>query len=358
MITQREGGNVLQLGGSSSEAFVHPSHATPLAVHQAVLTAADFKVESVDLYINGKCNRRCSYCFLADDFLGSSESMSMDHILEILIWTQSGVVEEITLLGGEPALHPDFTDIVAIVAAKDRRVRVVTNGSKAFRAALNDDRVVNGLSRVGVSLDSPRQEVFDALRGRGAYRDAIATIEMLRAKHLPFDINFTVVRRSLPDVDRMLLLAEDLGADRINMHWFSPVGRGRLHAAGEVVDPLSWRAVVEKVRGHEPRHGSFTVDVQLGFTLGNRGEQPDMCAVRERTNLQFFPDGSVFSCGMAVDGTMSSAYQWEGATLTTRASSDELALAQRSCFGCPAREPVISNSEVYFPLCIYNRLPR
>lgn len=319
------------------------------------LAASDFSVSSIDLYLTSTCNRRCTYCFLGDSFFSTKLNISFDTVCGIMAWAAGSSIEEITLLGGEPALHPDFSAIVALIRQANLRARTVTNGSPRFRKALRDPDVAAGIGRVAVSLDAPSAEIFDSLRGPRAFTDVMLTIDQLKELQKPFDINFTVVKSSLPYVRQMLVLAEDMGARRINMHWFSEVGRGR--AAGEGVSAGEWRQVLDEVIAFRPRRSGFTVDCELGFSFGLPGENKHMCAVRERSNLQFMPDGSVFSCGMVVDRPELAAYVWRNGGLHLRQADSELVRTATSCTGCPMRTASAAHDDSStVPLCIYNRL--
>ncbi len=313
---------------------------------------AAFKLRSIDLYLTSVCNRRCSYCFLSDGFLTSRSQMSYDMAEEIIKWGEQSGLEEVTLLGGEPAFYPDFAKIVLAARLRGLQVRTVTNGSTKFRAALTDRSVAEAFSRVAVSIDSPRQEDFDRLRGQGSFADAIATTEELRRLEIRFDINCTVLRSCLNDFPEMLGFAEKLGARRLNVHWFSAVGRGEVHAAEESLTAIEWRdRVVSVVRDYRSPRDSYFVDCELAYDYGFKGQRPGACAVRDRENLQFFPDGSVFSCGMLVDRPWLSAYEWNDGKLMTRGGETELSRAN-ACSGCAFRQA----DGGFTPLCIYNRL--
>jgi MoaA/NifB/PqqE/SkfB family radical SAM enzyme len=321
------------------------------------LASSDFSVSSIDLYLTSTCNRKCAYCFLGDSFFASTLNIGVDRVEEILAWAAGSSIQEVTLLGGEPALHPDFSAIVGLIRAANLQARTVTNGSPRFRKALLHPEVASGLARVAVSLDAPSAEIFDSLRGPRAFADVMLTIDLLKKLRRPFDINFTVVKSSLPYVPRMLALAEELGARRINMHWFSEVGRAR--KAGEGVTAVEWKRVLDEVTAFRPRSPEFVVDCQLGFSFGLPGEDKQMCAVRERSNLQFMPDGTVFSCGMLVDEPNLAGYAWRADGLHVRHGESELSATRNSCAGCPARMAGASDDgTAVVPLCIYNRLDR
>ena len=327
------------------------------------LAAADFAANSIDIYLTSVCNRQCTYCFLSDSFFASRQHMKVSTVQEIIGWAVGSLVEEITLLGGEPALHPDFAEIVALISETGLRIRIVTNGSCRFRKAIRDDATAAAIARVAVSLDAPIPAVFDALRGHGAFRDIDLTIQQLKQQGKPFDINCTVVNSSLPYVDQMLRFAEDIGARRINIHWFSQVGRARTQARDEAVSPDDWRQVIDLVGGYIPERKDLIVDCELGFAFGNRGENLKMCAVRDRTNLQFLPDGNVFSCRMLVDRPDLAGYVWREGGLHQRQAESEVTRTFAPGSGCPMRATAIpavyqTDGTAPVPLCIYNRLDR
>jgi len=322
------------------------------------LRAIDFKLRSIDLYITSTCNRRCTYCFLPDEFLDSKQQMSLHMVRSILGWASaSGVIDEVTLLGGEPALHSQFSQILDAVRESGLGARTVTNGSRRFRRTLSADDSKTRFKRVAVSLDAPTQSAFDHLRGPRAFSDAIETIEELRRLGVPFDINCTVLKSTADTTHEMIDLAERLGAERLNIHWFSLAGRGRHHAQGEVPSAEEWHEkVLTPVRAYRSPRTDYVVDCELGYAFGLPGEEISACAVRQRTNLQFFPDNSVFACGMLVEEKGQNGYLWDGVQLLQNPSDSECSqvVASSRHAGCPLR----ANDGDATPLCIYNRLSR
>ena len=125
---------------------------------------------SVDAYIESHCNRRCSYCFLPAGFFDSRVRMSMDRFAGVVRWSLRQGVGEITLLGGEPSLHPSFADMVCHASGQGLNVRVVTNGTRRFQRLLSDGTIgAHNLSRVAVSLDTLDEKIQDEFRGPRAW---------------------------------------------------------------------------------------------------------------------------------------------------------------------------------------------
>jgi hypothetical protein len=118
--------------------------------------------------------------------------------------------------------------------------------------------------------------------------------------------------------------------------------------------------VLALVAEYVPKREDYIVDCQLAFQFGLPGENDEICATRDRTNLEFFPDGAVFSCGMLVEDPAVSGYLWDG-VLRRRSGTTEISLTQETCAGCPVRTLVPEYrgaDSSYVPLCIYSRLSR
>ena len=293
-------------------------------------------LDSVDLYITATCNRRCSYCFLNAEFLDSRETMPLPRVVEILDWSVRAGVREITLLGGEPALHPRFPEILDEIAARGLEARLVTNGSARFRALLRERRVRSGLARVAVSLDTVDPGLQDRLRGRGAHRDATATIAALSEACIPFDVNVTGVAEALPGLPSLIEYAEAVGCRRVNIHWPSRMGLGADLPDSAFPTAERWRevvALVERVRPHAP---GFFVEVERAFL--DAGQPLRGCALQQMTNLQVMPSGRAYRCGALADEPEMSALAFlRGDLVVTRSAAGEEAVrsAAAGCLGCP-----------------------
>jgi MoaA/NifB/PqqE/SkfB family radical SAM enzyme len=293
-------------------------------------------LDSVDLYITATCNRRCSYCFLDEAFLDSRETMPLPRVVEILDWSVRAGVREITLLGGEPALHPRLPEILAEITVRGLEARLVTNGSARFRALLREPRVRDALSRVAVSLDTIDADLQDRLRGRGAHRDATATIVALRDAGVPFDVNVTGVAEALPGLSALIDYAETAGCRRVNIHWPSRMGLGADLPESAFPSAEQWRDVVALVERVRPCAPGFFVEVERAFL--NPGEQLRGCALELMTNLQVMPSGRAYRCGALADEPEMSALAFlRGDLVVTRSAAGEEAVraAAAGCLGCP-----------------------
>jgi MoaA/NifB/PqqE/SkfB family radical SAM enzyme len=296
---------------------------------------------SIDVYVTAQCNRRCTYCFLPPDFFASGLRMSLDSFAGIVSWGKRQGVSEITLLGGEPSLHPSFADMVSM-AAHRMDVRVVTNGARRFRRLLEDGSIgPENLARVAVSLDTLEKAVQDRLRGPGAWRDAMDTIRLLQKCKVRFDVNVTAVTPVLDGVEALIRFADQAGCRRVNVHWPSAMGIGRGLDADHIPDRSQWEDLVGRIGSRVERRADFFVEIERGFLAKN--EPLTGCALTDFSNLQIFPDGRAYRCGLLVDQAEMASLSMAGdqLRLTRPDRGEELlrAMMPGSCDGCPVLRP-------------------
>ena len=102
-------------------------------------------VPHATLEVNRTCNIRCRACYTLDRTHVKSLGTVKQELDLLLEKRKLGVI---TILGGEPTLHPDLAEIVAAVKSRGLLCQLLTNGV----AFLEDgtDRLLDSLIRAGV----------------------------------------------------------------------------------------------------------------------------------------------------------------------------------------------------------------
>lgn len=186
--------------------------------------------ETISLFLTFKCNLTCPMCGQWGD-----QGVFKDFPNEVLRKQLSpdeirGLVDElaefgpnITLFGGEPMMYKDWTDVVAYIKGKGMRCNMVTNGTLMSVYA---ERIIDsGIDEIILSLDGT-EKVHDITRGaRGTFRrlaQGVADVARLRqergVKHPHLNINCTIFETNYRNLDEIVDLAEEMGADNINFH--------------------------------------------------------------------------------------------------------------------------------------------
>ncbi len=139
------------------------------------------------LYVTGRCNSKCSYCFQWD-ILNVGERVRQELTLDDykMFAKKLGPIEHITLGGGEPTLRNDLADI-AIAFYKYTKVRNISIPSNGIRPDLLEKHVQKILEncpkvtlKMSLSIDGIEKE-HDNLRGViGNYERIIESDKVLR----------------------------------------------------------------------------------------------------------------------------------------------------------------------------------
>ncbi len=128
--------------------------------------------------------------------------------------------------GGEPLLRADLYDVAARATSRGLAVAVATNAT-LIDASAAEALVASGVRRVSVSLDAPDAAGHDAFRGlSGSYAAALRGIAALQEAGMPVQINSTIARHNVRQLDELLAMARGLGAVALHLFLLVPVGCG------------------------------------------------------------------------------------------------------------------------------------
>jgi pyruvate-formate lyase-activating enzyme len=137
--------------------------------------------------INRTCNIQCHYCYNLD----KSSVKSLEEVkAEIDTILRLRNVQALTLLGGEPTLHPDLPEIIAYVKGLGRKCLLLTNGvvlAGEGGEALLDRLVAAGIDKVAVHIDSGQQHVHADVDG--SRRTVFSRLE---ARKVTFSLAVTI----------------------------------------------------------------------------------------------------------------------------------------------------------------------
>jgi radical SAM protein with 4Fe4S-binding SPASM domain len=114
--------------------------------------------------ITNGCNLRCAHC-ASTSGTPRADELSLAEWLGLIAELAELGCREVTLIGGEPLLHPDWPLIAAAVRAEGMELVLVTNGLLLARPAVRDALVELEPAVVGVSLDGPGPAQYGQTRG-------------------------------------------------------------------------------------------------------------------------------------------------------------------------------------------------
>ncbi|MBU7017585.1 MAG: radical SAM protein [Theionarchaea archaeon] len=175
-------------------------------------------------HITDWCNLTCNHCFIN---AGSSpvHQFSLGEVSSILADMRRLKVSHVAFSGGEPTMHKEFIQILETAHTEGFNPDFVSNGTLLTEEL---SRNVKDLVRcILISIDGP-EEYHDAFRGKkGAFRKTMIGIAMLRKFEIPFALQFTVTKKSLPFIEWIAETSSQLGAECVKLEPLVTGGRAR-----------------------------------------------------------------------------------------------------------------------------------
>lgn len=190
-------------------------------------------------YLTEGCNLACRHCWLGPRFdpAGNRYPTLPVELFETAIREAKPLgLSCVKLTGGEPLLHPRFTQLLEIVRREKLRLTIETNGllctpEIAAEIARSPNR------HISVSLDGADAATHEWVRGvPGSFEAAQQAVRNLVATGTPPQIIFTVMRENVGQMDAMVRMAEELKANSLKFNIVQPTARGeKMHEAQETL---------------------------------------------------------------------------------------------------------------------------
>jgi len=190
------------------------------------------------------CNLACAHCRASAVDRPDPSELSPDEGLDLIDQIADlGGQTILILTGGEPLLRPDVFELAAHGTLRGLRVVMAPNGTliNPQTAALMKR---SGIQRISVSIDGAAAEDHDRFRGvDGAFDQLMRGLHYAREAGIEFQVNTTVTRHNLPQVEAIQELAVSRGAAAHHIFLLVPTGRGR-QLTDEVISAEEYEKVL------------------------------------------------------------------------------------------------------------------
>ncbi|WP_437762643.1 radical SAM protein [Sorangium sp. So ce281] len=168
------------------------------------------------------CNLSCDFCYNASGPSGDRGERRTDAVKQ---FADSGALQ-LTLIGGEPMMLPDFYDLVHQAEGLGMSTEFVTNGwfiDEKHIARLLETNIF----QLVISIDG-LEATHDRLRGKqGSYKRAMRGVRLLA--DAGFDVNVTVClqRSNVSEIEPLIDTLAEGGAARVKLRPMVAEGRAR-----------------------------------------------------------------------------------------------------------------------------------
>src|SRR4051812_27367350 len=170
-----------------------------------------------------ECDQSCCHCGsragrARTDELSTGEALALVDQLAAL------GVREITLIGGEAYLRPDWVDIAHAIGQAGMVCTMVTGG-RGFDALRLEEALAAGVQHIGVSLDG-LEATHDAVRGVGSFRAAIEAARRIAGTGvIGLSVNTQINRLSMPELGGLAGVLDQIGAKAWQVQLTVALGR-------------------------------------------------------------------------------------------------------------------------------------
>jgi heme b synthase len=173
------------------------------------------------------CNLNCVHCRAAAERGPYAGELGTEKCLEILDQIAQVGRPIVILTGGEPLLREDVFELAQHGTQLGLRMVMATNGT-ILTPEVAEKLKSSGIQRVSISIDGARAEEHDKFRKvPGAFEAALEGMALLKKAGIEYQINTTVTKQNVHQIDKILELAVELGAVAHHIFLLVPTGRAR-----------------------------------------------------------------------------------------------------------------------------------
>ncbi|MGI9409126.1 MAG: pyrroloquinoline quinone biosynthesis protein PqqE [Hyphomicrobiaceae bacterium] len=208
-----------------------------------------------------RCPLQCPYCSNPIQLQRSNAELPTETWLDVIGQAAEMGILQIHLSGGEPTLRRDLETIVAKTANVGIYSNLITAGvllSRERIAALAE----NGLDHVQLSLQDVDPVNANRIAAyKSGHQSKLELAGWVRELGLPLTINAPVHRQNIMHLDRMIELAADLGAGRIEVAHIQYYGWAYVNRAALMPTIDQVKASIDIVAAARERlKGVLTID--------------------------------------------------------------------------------------------------
>ncbi|MFB8199376.1 radical SAM protein [Kitasatospora purpeofusca] len=301
------------------------------------------RFRNVYLYITEACQLRCGGCYMGPRLERALKMPFAQIERNLTAWRQMGG-SKLTILGGEPTLHPRYEDTIRL-AGQIGYENVITTSNGLDPAMRKFRRLEpHDFAYVQISVDGGTPATHDAVRGTGTFTTTLKNVAELCERGYDTRIICTVNKANEKDCLRLLDIADHLGVSLVKFHVMSVIGRGHGNAEWGM-NPHEWLDFTDRLPAVAAQH-----DTRVWYqpTFVRRDEMPRFaaegyrgCIGRTLDRISIFPDGKSYVCSYLFDTDLQYAHTAPDGTISLNKGPNEFdlfagALTKPGCGGCKA----------------------
>nr|WP_298412081.1 pyrroloquinoline quinone biosynthesis protein PqqE [uncultured Halomonas sp.] len=248
-----------------------------------------------------RCPLQCSYCSNPLDFAARQDELSTDEWFDVLRQARAMGAVQLGFSGGEPLVRKDLEALVAEARRLGFYTNLITSGLGLDEARIDALREA-GLDHIQISLQAADADVAAAVAGSPkAHAKKLAMARAVKAAGYPMVLNVVLHRHNIDQIDDIIALCAELGADAVELANCQLYGWAQLNRAGLLPSREQLEAAEATTQRWRERLATKGQDMRLLFVI------PDYYATRPKACMGGWgsifmtvaPDGAVLPCHSA-----------------------------------------------------------
>ena len=215
-----------------------------------------------------RCNLSCAHCRRVEEDATAIHDMTTPQARGMIdqlaaLGEGQGFMPILVFSGGEPLCREDLFELIGHARRRGLLCALATNGT-LIDAAIAEKIREAGVQRVSISLDGTTGEVHNKLRRlEGSFEAAVGGMARLREAGVEFQINMTLTRYNVHQLDDLFEFARQHGAAAVHLFMLVPVGCGEEFDASDLLSPEEYEGLLEQVAKRQ-QAGGIEVKVTCG----------------------------------------------------------------------------------------------
>ena len=165
-----------------------------------------------------RCPLQCPYCSNPVDFGRYTEELDTQEWQRILEEAATLGVAQVHFSGGEPLLRKDIVQIIKKARDLDLYTNLSTGGTLLTEKLAHELRSV-GLDNIQISIQDADSFKSDYISsgGVGSFEKKKKAALIAKTAGFPLTLNVVLHKQNLDNIEAIICLAEDLGAERLEL---------------------------------------------------------------------------------------------------------------------------------------------
>lgn len=190
------------------------------------------------------CALKCLHCRAEAQYTADPRQLSLTEGKRLIDDIANLDSPLLVFTGGDPLMRPDLFELIQY-ATEEKKLSVSMTPSATPRVTEDAIRKAKeaGLSRWAFSLDGSTAEIHDHFRGtKGSYEMTMRGIEYLKELQLPIQINTTVSKYNIDDLENIAEKVREMNAVLWGVFFLVPTGRGMVK---DMISPAEQERVMK-----------------------------------------------------------------------------------------------------------------